>query len=161
MRTPPPLRLEPRASRVGGRLVAAGGVATAALVGSLPLAVVCKLGFGAAVAGAVLAGIRACAGRGVPALLLVSADRRIVMRLRNGRSIAGAILDSTYVGARFTTIVWRPDARGGGWRILLPARTLLLLADSLPPEDFRQLRVVLRYGRPPTPGPGTSGVEAA
>ena len=161
MRPPPPLRLEPRASRVGRLLVAAGSVATAALVGSLPLTAACKLGAGAAVAGATLAGIRACAGRGVPALLLVGVDRRIVVWRRDGRSQAGAILDSTYVGARLTSIVWRPDEPGGGWRIVLPPRTLLLLADSLPPEDFRQLRVVLRYGRPPARGPGTSGVAAS
>jgi hypothetical protein len=44
------------------------------------------------------------------------------------------------VGAWITTIVWRPD----NWRL---SRTILVLPDMLPDEDFRRLRVMLRYAR--------------
>jgi hypothetical protein len=47
---------------------------------------------------------------------------------------------SSYVGARITTIVWRPD---GAWR----SRAEFILPDMLPAGDFRQLRVLMRYGR--------------
>jgi len=39
-----------------------------------------------------------------------------------------------------STLVWRPFGR---WR----SRAILLLPDMLPPQDFRRLRVLLRYGR--------------
>jgi hypothetical protein len=47
---------------------------------------------------------------------------------------------ATYVGAWVTTIVWRPD--GARW-----SRAILVLPDMLPAEDFRRLRVMLRYAR--------------
>ena len=39
------------------------------------------------------------------------------------------------------------------------ARTIVVLPDTLPADDFRRLRVVLRYGRPAAGG-ATSGEEA-
>jgi hypothetical protein len=54
-----------------------------------------------------------------------------------------------------TTIVWRPD-RAAWW---VPASSILLLPDMLPADDFRRLRVVLRYGRPVV-GEATSDAEA-
>ena len=87
---------------------------------------------------------RRCAGRGAPVLLHVGHDRRIAITTRDGRSSEGAILDDSYVGARITIIVWRPD------RALrfAPARTILILPDMMEADEFRQLRVLLRYGRP-------------
>ncbi len=61
----------------------------------------------------------------------VTADRQ---------ALRGRVLPATYVGSRLTTLVWRVD----GERL---ARTECLLSDSLPAEDFRRLRVQLRYGR--------------
>jgi hypothetical protein len=89
-------------------------------------------------------GVRACAGRRVPALVHVGLDRRLTVTTRDGRSRDGSILDASYVGACLTTIVWRSD--GAPWYV--PARALLILPDTLPRDDFRRLRVVLRYGRP-------------
>ncbi len=37
-------------------------------------------------------------------------------------------------------VVWRPD--GARW-----SRTVLIVPDMLPAEDFRRLRVMLRYAR--------------
>ena len=224
MKRPPPLRLEPRASRLGRRLVVAGGAITGALIAWLPLDPLVKILALAVVAHATARGVRQCAGRGVPALLLVGTDRRIVVRFggagssaslcaadsgmrprggpaclpwsvgtsrrpsphpppargsgcrsaageggpllsaavgpADGCSCEGTILDASYVGARLTTIVWRADADRAGWRRLRPAQTIVVLPDTLPGDDFRRLRVVLRYGRVASPDRGTSGATA-
>ena len=57
-----------------------------------------------------------------------------------GRVHRGRVLPASYVGSRMTTLVWRAD----GDRL---ARAECLSSDSLPVEDFRRLRVQLRYGR--------------
>jgi hypothetical protein len=72
--------------------------------------------------------------------LWLTGDRTIVVRRGDGRLVAGHVRSSSYVGARITTLVWRPD---GAWR----SRAELILPDMLQPDDFRQLRVLLRYGR--------------
>ncbi len=74
----------------------------------------------------------------------------------DGRSRAGAILDDSYVGAWLTTIVWRQDGQPW-WR---PATAIVVLPDMLPRDEFRRLRVVLRYGRPVDAG-ATSEEDAA
>ncbi|MEP7183317.1 MAG: hypothetical protein ABI886_14125 [Betaproteobacteria bacterium] len=108
----------------------------------LPLA----LQFGAAVVIVAIgwAGSARCSRRRVPALLHLGADRRITVTDRRGRTQDGAILDDSFVGARLATIVWRPD----GARWWQPAGTIVVIADMLPGDDFRRLRVLLRYGRP-------------
>ena len=103
-----------------------------------------------------ISGCWCCTGRGLPALLDVGIDRRITVTDCSGRSRAGAILDDSYVGAWLTTIVWRWD-ESPWWR---PATAIVVLPDMLPRDSFRQLRVVLRYGRPAVAG-ATSGEEAA
>ena len=119
----------------------------------MPAAV--TLGCTAIVIAVLVTGLRRCAGRGVAAIVHVGIDRRITVTDRNGRSCTGTILDDSYVGSALTTIVWRADG-DPWWRL---ARTMLFVPDSLPPDDFRHLRVVLRYGRPPGDA-ATSGVDA-
>jgi hypothetical protein len=97
-----------------------------------------------AIVGVAARGFWRCTGRGVPALLHVGDDRRLTATTRDGRSRDGSILDASYVGASLTTIVWRPD-RAPRFRL---ARTILILPDMLPADEFRRLRVLLRYGRP-------------
>ena len=63
-------------------------------------------------------------------------DRRAPV---TARALAGRVHRDSYVGAWCTTLVWRPDGR---WL----SRAILLLPDMLPAEDFRRLRVMLRYG---------------
>ena len=70
----------------------------------------------------------------------VAADLVAVAYLRDGRLVAGHVRSATYVGAMLTTVVWRPD----GARF---SRTVLILPDMLPADDFRRLRVMLRYAR--------------
>jgi hypothetical protein len=88
-------------------------------------------------------GLWRCTGRGVPALMHVGNDRRMTLTDYEGRSHAGTILDDTFVGAWLTTIVWRRD----GVRWWRPASAIVILPDMLSAEEFRRLRVALRYGR--------------
>jgi hypothetical protein len=67
-------------------------------------------------------------------------DRTIVVRRRDGQFRTGVVLDGSHVHPAFTSIVWRPDAA----RL---ARSIPIVADMLPRDDFRRLRVLLRYGR--------------
>ena len=72
--------------------------------------------------------------------MLVSTDAVIVARLRDGRLVAGHVRSSSFVHPWLTTIVWRPD----GSRL---SRSVAIVPDMLDPDDFRRLRVMLRYGR--------------
>ena len=70
----------------------------------------------------------------------LSEDRAIVVRRRDGTLRAGVVLECSHVHPGFTSIVWRPD----GARL---ARSIPVVPDMLVPDDFRRLRVLLRYGR--------------
>jgi len=152
--TVPRLRLELRPSRLAAAIVTAGCAFTVALVIALPLPLSAKIAAVPAIVALAIAGLSGCSGRGLPALLHVGADRRITFTDRGGRSRNGAILDDSFVGARLATIVWRPD----GSSAFRPARTLLVVPDMLGPDDFRRLRVLLRYGRPAIEG--SNGLDA-
>jgi len=155
MKPTPRLRLLPRPSRIGCAALAAACAVTSILLAWLPVPIVGQLAGAVAVLAVLVSGLWRCTGRGVPALVHVGIDRRVTVTDRDGRSRDGAILDDSYVGARLTTIVWRADG-DPWWR---PARAILVLPDTLPPDDFRRLRVALRYGRPPG-SDETSGVAA-
>jgi hypothetical protein len=155
MKPPPRLRLEPRPSRIGCAAIMAACTMTSILLALLPLPMVAMFAGAAIILAVLVSGLWRCTGRGVPALLHVGIDRRITVTDREGRSRAGVILDDSYVGAWLTTIVWRRDAMPW-WR---PARAIVVLPDTLPEDEFRRLRVVLRYGRPAAAG-ATNGEEA-
>ena len=72
--------------------------------------------------------------------LWLTGDRMLVVRRGTGALVAGHVRAASYVGPRITTIVWRPD--GAHW-----SRAEWILTDMLPADDFRRLRVLLRYGR--------------
>jgi len=139
------LRVEPRPSRIACTAILVVCSATAALIAMLRMPVTVTLGCAAIVTAVLVSSLWRCSGRGVPALLHVGIDRRAAVTDRSGRSLEGAILDASYVGSTLTTLVWRADG-DRWWR---PARTMLFLTDSLPPDEFRRLRVVFRYGRSP------------
>jgi len=151
----PRLRLEPAPSHVGHALIAAACALIALLVAALPLPPAGRLALWSATVVAWRSGRAQCVGRRVPALVHVGTDRRIAVTRRDGRTAEGAILNESYVGAHWISVVWRPDG-APWWR---PAQTLLLWPDSLPAEDMRRLRVWLRYGRPGSPS--SSGRAAA
>ena len=118
------------------------------LLAALPLPMSVRLLGVVTVAGVLVGGLWRCTGRGVPALMHVGNDRRMTVTDYQGRSHAGTILDDTFVGAWLTTIVWQRDG-SPWWR---PARAIVVLPDMLPADEFRRLRVALRYGRPPARG---------
>jgi len=155
MHTLPRLRIEPRPSRVGFALITLACLAAAVLAAVLPLtlpvAVACLVAIGIAFR----CGHRRCVGRDVPAIAHVGIDRTITVTDRQGRSRDGVILADSFVAAPLTTIVWR--AHGTPW--WRPPDVILVLPDTLPRDDFRRLRVTLRYGFPAT-GAATSGVDA-
>jgi len=72
--------------------------------------------------------------------VMLSADRTIVVRQRDGAVRAGVVLEGSHVHPAFPSIVWRP----AGGRL---ARSVPIVPDMLDADDFRRLRVLLRYGR--------------
>ena len=72
--------------------------------------------------------------------LMLSSDAVIVVRRRDGQLVAGHVRSGSFVHPAFTSIVWRPDRVR--W-----SRSLPLVPDMLDVDDFRQVRVMLRYGR--------------
>ena len=64
----------------------------------------------------------------------------IVVTRGDGRLVGGHVRSSTCVSAAIMSIVWRPD--GARW-----SRAILVVPDMLPDDDFRRLRVMLRYAR--------------
>ena len=143
MRLPVQLRVSPRPSRVAiAAILTLAGFSLGAVV-SLPTPVACDL-----VAAVVLAGwahhqIRmhgTRSARSAVVELLLSSDAVIVVRFHSGRLIAGHVRSATFVHPWFTSIVWRAD--GKRW-----SRTLPIVPDMLDLDDFRRLRVLLRYGR--------------
>ena len=100
-------------------------------------------------------GLWRCTGRGVPAIMHVGNDRRITVTDYEGHSHAGTILDDTFVGAWLTTIVWRRDGLPW-WRA---ASAIVVLPDMLSDEEFRRLRVTLRYAWPAVRGPTSDDVD--
>ena len=156
MKLPPRLRLEPRPSRIGCILLAAACAMTSILLGLLPLPVAAVFAGAIAILTVLGRGLRRCTGRGVPAALQIGVDRRITVTDREGHSCAGSILDDSYAGPWLTTIIWCADSEPW-WR---PARTILVLPDTLSRDEFRRLRVVLRYGRTAAAAEGTSGADA-
>jgi toxin CptA len=143
MRMPPSVHVVLSPSRVAGTAIGILAAATLALTIALPLSIYVQVAlFGALVMWAawsfhVDALLR---GRFAVTELRLAPDLILVACMGGGRLVAGHVRAATYVGAWVTTIVWRPD--GWWW-----SRTVLILPDMLPAEDFRRLRVMLRYAR--------------
>ena len=72
--------------------------------------------------------------------LMLSSDAVLVVRYRDGRLVAGHVRSPSYIHPVFTSIVWRADRERF-------SRSLPVIADMLDPDEFRRLRVLLRYGR--------------
>jgi toxin CptA len=143
MRWPPPVRVALAPSLVASLLIASLACATCAVVATLP--------FDAWQIAVANAGIALCAVDRVRVVglrqgpravrgLELRGDLTVLVVNGDGGACAGRVHRDSYVGARLSTIVWRPFGR---WRV----RTILILPDMLPAADFRRLRVLLRYGR--------------
>jgi hypothetical protein len=71
--------------------------------------------------------------------IAVAGDLLIVVRYADGRTVAGTVRPASFVHPRLTSIVWRPDGARA-------AQALPILPDMLLRDDFRRLRILLRYG---------------
>ena len=146
MKATPALCISLGPSRSASALTCVAWLATAALVAWLPAA--------AALRGALVIGIGAhailtirhwatrSASRSIIGIEL-DADRTVRLTERTGRCIEGMVQPDSYVSALLATLVVRPD----GKRRL---RTVAILPDMLPADDFRRLRLLLRLGHSPT-----------
>lgn len=143
MRLPDQLRVSLRPSRAATAAIALLALATFGLCLTLPLA----WGFDVVAAVALsgwahhrirLHGTRS-SHRAIVEIML-SSDAVLVVRRRDGRLIAGHVRSGSFVHPSFTSIVWRPD----GARV---SQSIPLVADMLGIDEFRRLRVLLRYGR--------------
>jgi len=145
MRLPPNVRVQLGHSKRACIGIAVAALATGALVVLLELPMLPTLAMVAVLLGWAGNAIRVIGLRRGPRAIVeltLTGDRMIVVRLGGGRLLAGHVRDATYVGSRITTVVWRPDRR-------MFSRSLLVLPDMLPADDFRRLRILLRYGRVP------------
>ena len=143
MRLPPVVHVSLGPSRNAGAAIGVATLATLVVVLHLPVApwqhgALCAV----ALAWAWVAFERT-AVRSTPDAVLqlrLAANLLIVVTRGDGRLVAGHVRSSTCVTAPLTSIVWRPD--GAWW-----SRSILVLPDMLPPDEFRRLRVMLRYAR--------------
>ncbi|MFO1305730.1 MAG: protein YgfX [Burkholderiales bacterium] len=143
MRIPPILYVPLGPSRLAGACIGVATLATLAVVLTFPVSPWQHAGLCAAVLASAWVAFERIAARRTPDAVIevrVAHDLLIVVMRRDGRLVAGRVRPSTCVSSALTSIVWR---RNGAWL----SRTILVLPDMLPPEDFRKLRVMLRYAR--------------
>jgi hypothetical protein len=143
MRLPPQIRVPLHRSPTAGIVIAFVALGTTVLTIALSPPAWARLGCAVALGAWSWSALRRVAWRTAASSaleILLSLDRTVVVRTRDGRLRAGVVRDASYVGPAVTTLVWKPDdARF--------AQAILVLPDMLSPEDFRRLRIALRYGR--------------
>jgi hypothetical protein len=143
MRMPPSVHVVLAPSRIAGVGIGLLAAATIALTLALPLEPWLQAISVAAVvtwAGGSFQVAALHRGRRAVTQIRVAPDLMLVACMGDGHLAAGYVRAATYVGPWMTTIVWRPDGRP-------TSRAILVLPDMLPAEDFRRLRVMLRYAR--------------
>jgi hypothetical protein len=142
VKSTPVLRAALKSSRIAAAVLALATIATAAMLALLPAEPWLRA-VGVVVAGGCgLHALRITAAVGASgsiASIELGADRRIVITDRFGRHIAGIVRPESYAGALLTTVVLRPE---GAWR----SRALAIWPDTMPADELRRLRVLLRHG---------------
>jgi hypothetical protein len=143
MRLPPSVFIAFAPSRSAGVAIGIAGAATTGVVLSLPLVawqtvllvvLVAAWTWHAWRAHALRQGRRACVA------LRLAPNGLVAVTFADGGVRAGHVRSSSYVAARLTAIVWRADGERH-------SRSILILPDMVPADDFRRLRVMLRYMR--------------
>jgi hypothetical protein len=144
MKSPPVLHVALSSSRCAAMLVSGSCVSTAALLAWLPLPFALRCVGVIAVGGYAVWLLRRWAirsSRRAIAHMEIGIDHRVALIDGDGRRVEGDVCADSYVSAVLTTIVVRTNSRF--------ARTIAILPDMLPTDDFRQLRVLLRFGQKP------------
>jgi hypothetical protein len=132
---PTRLELRFRAPVIGCVVVVAMAVATLAVVSATPMEFGWRIALVVAIAAEAL--WASCAVLRTAGLKLDRAGR-IEVTTRDGRTFAGQVRNGSFVAPWFTTVRWQPD----GSRF---SRTIVVLPDMLFGQDFRHLRVLLRW----------------
>ena len=143
MHWPPPVRIVLGSSHRALALIAALAAATCAVIATLPFDKTLLAFATLVVVVWAVDRIHVVALRHGPRAIRqfeVRGDLTEIVVTGDGNALAGRVNRDSYVGSALSTLVWRPFGR---WR----SRSILLLPDMLPPQDFRRLRVLLRYGR--------------
>jgi len=143
MRLPVQLRVSLRPSRIAAFAIVAIAAVSWAAVLVLSVPIIAHLVTGLALGGWALLQCRRHAWRTSPRAVvevMLSSDAVVVVRYRDGTLIAGHVRSASFAHPWFTSIVWRPDRA----RV---SRSVPLLPDMLGVDDYRRLRVLLRYGR--------------
>ncbi len=121
--------------------IAGAAAATAAIASLTPMPWTVRGWVWAAVALAGYEAIQRLAlrrgARGVRAIRL-RGGRELEVRFAGGRRIAGSVRDGSFVAPWLTIVLWRPP---GAWI----DRAVLILPGMVGNEDFRRLRVLLRW----------------
>jgi Membrane-bound toxin component of toxin-antitoxin system len=142
VKSTPVLRATLQPSRIAAALLASATIATAAMLALLPEEHWLRA---AAVLITAACGIRALRRTtaigisGSTAAIELAGDGRAMITDQAGRRIDGIIQPQSYVGARLTTLVIRPDGA-------LRSRALAVWPDTMSADEFRHLRVLLRHG---------------
>ena len=145
MKAPAVLRVDLQRSRLAMVLVGIASIATATLVAWLPGNVWIRAAVALAAGVQGIATLRSWGLRVSPhsiAVIEIDSDRRAVLTERGGRRIEGIVRADSYVGALLTTLVIRPEK--ARW-----SRAEAILPDMMGAEDFRRLRMLLRFGKLP------------
>ncbi|MEO8565816.1 MAG: protein YgfX [Betaproteobacteria bacterium] len=142
MKSTPVLRITLQSSRIAATLLALATIATAAMLALLPGEPWLRAASVLVAAACGIQSLRTTAAIGINrsiASIELAADRRIVITDRLGRHIAAIVRPESYVGALLTTLVLRPE---GARR----SRPLAIWPDTMPADELRRLRVLLRHG---------------
>ncbi|HWZ70308.1 MAG TPA: protein YgfX [Casimicrobiaceae bacterium] len=142
MKTIPALRISLGPSRSAAALICVAYLTTAMLVAWLPGAAALRGALVIAIGAYAIKTMRHAATRSASRAIIgieLDADRAVRLTERTGLCIEGVVQPDSYVGALLTTLVVRPE----GKRRL---RTIAILPDMLPADDFRRLRLLLRLG---------------
>ena len=135
------VRIELQYSRVGLAVLAAMAFATAALLVAVPLAGAMRVALLAGTAVLALEALdRVVLVRGLRAVRMLSVQRDGAIEVESPSGVlrSGRLRPGSFVAPWLVVVRWRPrDARWDG--------TVLLLPDMVAAEDFRRLRVLLRW----------------
>jgi hypothetical protein len=140
VRGPAPLHIALGCSRLAAAIVALAGLASAALIAILPFEPLYRALAVAAIGAYAIRVLRFWAlHASVSSIVGVELlpDGRAVLVERSGRRREGKVSPASYVGTWLVTLAVRYDGANG-------SRAVAILADMIPGEEMRRLRVLLR-----------------